>query len=255
SAAILIPIVLVFIYLGGYYLWIFVFFAALLAGYEYVKLARIQVQHTSWIVTLALISLFVLDSPPLNLNVVNWGVPLVTLAALAYEVGHHNRPGSLYSWALAVAGGIYIGFPVSTVTKLRAVDQGLLWILMVLLGTWICDTAAYLVGSHWGKHRFFPAISPKKSTEGAWAGIIVGIIAVIPWAILVLHLAWYWALAAAILIVIGATFGDLAESVIKRQLSVKDSGSLIPGHGGVLDRIDSLLYVFPLVFLVASIVK
>jgi len=250
SAAILIPIVIFFGYLGGYPLWVLVLAVGGLAGREYIKLLRAHNLSPSWLITLVIIVLYILMGPPVNLNLLMWGVPFVTLLALAVEVFHHNREGSLASWALAVAGGTYIGFPLSTVTMLRAANRGIYWLLLALLGTWICDTAAYFVGSRWGKHRFFPAISPRKSLEGAWAGIIAGSAVTIPYAMLVLHLPWWWALIAAFVLVLGATFGDLAESVIKRQVNVKDSGNLIPGHGGILDRIDSLLFVFPLVYLV-----
>ncbi|MCE5258877.1 MAG: phosphatidate cytidylyltransferase [Chloroflexi bacterium] len=255
SAVVLIPIVVAAVYLGGYPLWVFGLVVGFLAGYEYVKLLTNHKLNPSWLFTLSIIILFVLDSPPLELHMVSWGMPLITLAALAAEINHHNREGSLYSWALAIAGGIYIGFPIGTILKLRMFDQGLYWILIALAGTWICDSAAYFVGSRWGKRRFFPAISPKKTWEGAWAGIIVGSMSIIPFAILVLKLAWWWAAIAALVIVVASTFGDLAESVIKRQMNVKDSSNLIPGHGGVLDRIDSLLYVMPLVYLIASLVK
>jgi len=255
SAAVLIPIVVVAVYLGGYPLWAFILVAAILAGYEYVILVTNHKLNPSWLFTLSIIVLFILSSPPLELDLVGWGIPLITLIALAFEIRNKNREGSLYSWALAIAGGIYIGFPLSTVMKLRALDQGIYWILMTLAGTWICDSAAYFVGSYWGKHKFFPAISPKKSWEGVWAGIIVGSVVIIPFAILVLQLTWWWATIVALVIVLGATFGDLAESVIKRQMNVKDSGNLIPGHGGMLDRIDSLLYVFPLVFLVVNLIE
>jgi len=252
SAAILIPIVVLMSYLGGYPLWIFVLAAGIMASCEYIKLLKTHALQPILGFTLLLVVLFILNSPPFNINLVEWGIPLITLISLAAEIHHQNREGSLPSWALAVAGGIYIGFPLSTVMKLRAFDQGLYWILLVFAGTWICDTAAYFVGSRWGKHRFYPAISPKKTLEGAIGGITFGSAVVILYAMFVLHLSWWWAVILAIALVLGATFGDLAESVIKRQMHVKDSSNLIPGHGGMLDRIDSLLYVFPLIYLIAS---
>ncbi|MHB1356652.1 MAG: phosphatidate cytidylyltransferase, partial [Anaerolineae bacterium] len=248
-----------FVIIGGYPLWALVLLAAFLAGYEYVLLARRNALWPSFIFCFLLIALLVCDGQFPQWNLGSWGVPFVTLIALATEIRKNNAPGSLSSWALTIAGGIYIGYPIGTILRLRAMDQGLVWLILVLLGTWICDTGAYFVGVRWGKHKFFPMISPKKTWEGALGGLVAGMLAVIPFAMIVLHLSWWWSLIISVLIVLGATFGDLAESVIKRQLGAKDSSNLIPGHGGMLDRIDSLLFVFPLVYyaacLIAQLVK
>lgn len=254
SAAVLIPVVAVFVIIGGYPLWGLVLLAALLAGYEYVMLARRNALWPSYVFSFLLIALLVCDGQFPQLNMDSWGVPLIAIVALAAEIRMDNAPGSLFSWALTIAGGVYIGYPMGTILRLRAMDQGLFWLALVLLGTWICDTGAYFVGVHWGKHRFFPTISPKKSWEGALGGLAAGMLAVIPFAIIVLHLSWWWALIISLLVVLAATFGDLAESLIKRQLGAKDSSNLIPGHGGMLDRVDSLLFVFPLVYYAASLI-
>lgn len=253
SAAVLIPILAVFVYLGGFALWALALAAALLAGYEYCRLVKQPALASPYIVTWLLVTLFLLDSPPISLGLIAWGLPLITLVALALEIGAGNAPGAISRWALAVAGGIYIGYPIGSLLHLRTIDQGLWWLAMAFLGTWICDSAAYFVGVRWGKTRFFPLISPKKSWEGAWAGAAAGLAFVIPFAILVLQIAWWWAVLAGVLLVLGATFGDLAESVIKRQAGVKDSGNIIPGHGGMLDRIDSLLFVLPLMYVLSLV--
>jgi phosphatidate cytidylyltransferase len=254
SAAVMIPVVVFFVILGGYPLWGLVLLAALLAGYEYVMLARRNALQPSFFFCFLLITLLVCDGQFPQLSLGSWGVPLVTLIALAFEIRRNNAPGSLFSWALTIAGSVYIGYPIGTILRLRAMDQGLYWMALVLLGTWVCDTGAYLVGVQWGKHKFFPAISPKKTWEGAVGGLAVGITAVVPFAVYVLHLSLWWSLIISLLVVLGATFGDLAESVIKRQLGAKDSSNLIPGHGGMLDRVDSLLFVFPLVYFASSVI-
>jgi phosphatidate cytidylyltransferase len=254
SAAVLIPIVAVFVILGGYPLWGLVLLAALLAGYEYVMLARRNVLRPSFVFSFFLIILLVCDGQFPKLGLAGWGIPLITILALTSEIWKNNSPGSLYSWALVIAGGLYIGYPMGTMLRLRAMDQGLYWLVLALLGTWICDTGAYFVGVNWGKHRFFPMISPKKSWEGALGGLVAGMLAIITFAMVVLHLSWWWSLIISLMVVFGATFGDLAESVIKRQLGAKDSSNLIPGHGGMLDRVDSLLFVFPLVYYTASLI-
>jgi phosphatidate cytidylyltransferase len=139
--------------------------------------------------------------------------------------------------------------------RLRQLDDGLYWLMIALLCTWVCDTAAYAVGKLWGRHKFFPAVSPKKTWEGAVGGLIGGLLAAVGLGRWLVGLSVGWGLLLGLAIVGAATFGDLAESVIKRQVGVKDSGQLIPGHGGMLDRIDSLLFVVPVVYYFASIIS
>ena len=119
---------------------------------------------------------------------------------------------------------------------------------LALLGTWITDTGAYFVGRTMGRHPFFPKISPKKTLEGAIGGWVAGVVTVMLLGAGWLDLSPPHGFALGTLLALGATFGDLAESVLKRQVDVKDSGNLIPGHGGMLDRIDSLLFVMPIVY-------
>lgn len=253
SAAVLIPIVGVAVYYGGYGLFALAAVAGLLAGYEYLAMLRHQGLAPSYLVGLLLVALFVVDAQWPDRDLLRWGLVLIPLGALAAEVFRANAPGSLLNWALALAGGIYVGLPLGFFIRLRALHEGLEWLVLALLGTWICDSAAYFVGRAMGKHKFFPKISPKKTWEGAISGLFFGIIAVVVlghW-LLDLHIGEGFILG--VVIVLGATFGDLSESLVKRQVGVKDSGALIPGHGGMLDRIDSLLFVVPLTYFFATI--
>lgn len=248
SAAVLIPVVGVAVYWGGIGLFVLIVLAGLLAGYEYVRLLRGHGLSPSYVLSLSLIALFLADAQWPRLELWRWGLALLPLAGLTVEVFRGNAPGSLSSWALTIAGGVYIGFSLSHFIRLRALNEGLYWLVLALLGTWICDSAAYCVGRSMGRHSFFPRISPRKTWEGAVAGLIFGVIAVVPLGCLMLGLGVMRALLLGLLLVLGATFGDLSESVIKRQVGVKDSSALIPGHGGMLDRVDSLLFVVPIVY-------
>jgi phosphatidate cytidylyltransferase len=125
---------------------------------------------------------------------------------------------------------------------------GMWWVLVILAGTWSFDTGAYLIGRTWGTHKMTPVLSPKKT----WEGIGGGLLFVVPAVIAVtrpLHLAIMSATVLALFIALAATLGDLAESAVKRWAGVKDSGRFLPGHGGLLDRIDSILLVTFVVFL------
>jgi len=198
-------------------------------------------------------ALLIADGHWSGLSLMHWALIIFPLGALAIEVFHGNRPGSANDWALTIAWAIYIGYALSFFLRLRASDQGLSWIIVALLGTWICDTGAYFVGSTIGKRKLCPKISPRKTWEGAIGGLISGVLAVVLLSWWLLDLAIGWGLLLGVTLVLAATIGDLAESVIKRQVGVKDSGNLIPGHGGMLDRIDSLLFVVPAVYAVARL--
>lgn len=122
-------------------------------------------------------------------------------------------------------------------------------VLSVFVSLWVCDSAAYFVGSAWGRHRLFPRVSPKKSWEGAAAGFL-GALAVwlVARAFVLPYMTLTSAIACGVITGVFGQIGDLVESLLKRDAGVKDSSALIPGHGGVLDRFDSLLFVAPLVF-------
>ncbi|MEX0800615.1 MAG: phosphatidate cytidylyltransferase [Dehalococcoidia bacterium] len=151
-----------------------------------------------------------------------------------------------YLWAL---GGImYVGFLGSHLVLLRDAPNGRDWVLLAIFATFATDTAAYIVGRLFGRTRIAPAISPGKTLEGSLGGIAGGVAAV---------LALNWALDAgagaeiiglALLLPVAAEIGDLAESMIKRSAGVKDASHVIPGHGGFLDRLDSILFTVPLVY-------
>jgi phosphatidate cytidylyltransferase len=122
-------------------------------------------------------------------------------------------------------------------------------IVSVLASIWICDSAAYYVGSGFGKHKMFERISPKKTWEGAVAGLIFGVASFVAAKFLVLpYLSATNAIVCGVIVGLFGQIGDLSESLLKRDAGVKDSSNLIPGHGGVLDRFDSLTFVAPLLF-------
>jgi phosphatidate cytidylyltransferase len=248
SAAVLLPIVAVGLYLGGPVMLALLALVATLAGYEFLALARAKSYRPSLIVGLGLVVALVADGGWPQLGLLPVALLVFPLAGLACEVFRGNAPGSLESWALTVVGGLYIGLPLSCVARLRALDGGMMWLTLALVSTWISDSGAYFVGVNLGKRRFFPKISPKKTLEGAIGGWITAELAVMLLGRWWVGLPWGQGLLLGALLFLAATLGDLAESVIKRQVGVKDSGHLIPGHGGMLDRVDSLLFVVPMVY-------
>ncbi|MCH5233545.1 MAG: phosphatidate cytidylyltransferase [Muribaculaceae bacterium] len=155
--------------------------------------------------------------------------------------------------AISLMTQIYIGMPLGIMTVIGN-NVGLHFILAIFLMIWINDTGAFVIGTLFGRHRLFERVSPKKSWEGFFGGLCFNLMAAWLFAIGGGH---FWSvewnvitwLLFALVITLFATWGDLIESLIKRSLCIKDSGSIIPGHGGILDRIDSLLLVMPAVLL------
>lgn len=169
----------------------------------------------------------------------------------------HDNP--LRHLGMSMLSIFYLGIPMACMVAYGNEMHPIL-LLLTFLMIWINDTGAFLVGCTFGRHRLFERISPKKSWEGFFGGLGFNIVfAIILWlcGVSVGHEGFGWAgwVLFAIVVTVIATFGDLVESMIKRSLHVKDSGNVIPGHGGLLDRIDSLLFAVPASWVFFEIVK
>lgn len=158
------------------------------------------------------------------------------------------------SGALKILGVVYIAIPLSYLILIKGHARGQLWILFLFLVVWSNDTFAYVAGKLIGRHQLAPSLSPKKTIEGAAGGVISGIIAGILFnRFLDMGMSLFGVAALTIAIGVIALYGDVAESLLKRGAGVKDSGGIIPGHGGVLDRLDSLLFTIPFLYYFLSI--
>ena len=157
--------------------------------------------------------------------------------------------------AYSLMGVFYVSFLFSFWPKVRELEAGVYWIFLVFLIPWVSDTAAYFVGRKWGQRKLSSVISPHKTIEGAVGGILAAVMGVFLYRIFVFHeLTW---ISCVILGVGGAVLsqvGDLFESLLKRALAVKDSGVVIPGHGGILDRFDSVLFCAPFIYFYARLI-
>lgn len=192
------------------------------------------------------------------------GIFLPYLLYLLYVVCRSTflpHQAMLPSLGNSLIGQIYIAVPLALTIRLTLVVDpfssmtqynGLL-LLAIFIFIWVNDTGAYLVGSRWGKRRLAPNISPKKSVEGSIGGLLLVLLSAVVLRLLLFpELSWLSILLIAAVVAIFGTIGDLFESSLKRQAGVKDSGKLIPGHGGILDRIDSLLLAVPAVYLLLA---
>lgn len=159
---------------------------------------------------------------------------------------YDRRPAPFMAVGRSLLCYVYIGMPLSLFNLLESHYARPVVVLMIFVMIWLNDTGAYLVGSAIGRRRLFERLSPKKSWEGFFGGLLFCILAGVAaalWLDTPLP-AWQW-VALGIIVCVFSTWGDLFESLLKRNLGVKDSGKLMPGHGGILDRIDSLLFVAP----------
>jgi phosphatidate cytidylyltransferase len=173
-------------------------------------------------------------------------VVVVVLLSLSWMLVHPTSERALVDWALSIGLALYLGGLMQFYMPLRRVASDVpgLWVMGLLLLSWACDSSAYFVGGAFGRTRLAPTISPKKSVEGAVAGLVGACVAGVLLGLVagrspVLMGGYGLAIGVATIV------GDLVESLLKRQMGAKDSGVLIPGHGGLLDRMDSLLFCAP----------
>lgn len=163
-----------------------------------------------------------------------------------------KRENPIGNWAFTMLSQLYISLPFAMLNVIAyhngadgVVAYNPILPLSVFVFLWLSDTGAYMVGSLIGKHRLFERISPKKSWEGTIGGTLLAIASAFVFnALFPIMAAWQWAGLALVVVVFG-TWGDLCESLMKRQLGIKDSGTILPGHGGFLDRFDSALMAIP----------
>jgi len=214
------------------------------AGFEWARLCRLA-GPAAWLYSggMALAFLVLYNTEPSE--------PAFMLAALFWIVA-----APLWLWRGVQARWLdFAGFIVILPAALAFVLLRPLEVLLVLLLVWIADTAAYFVGRAWGRHKLAPGISPGKTWEGAIGGTAGALLYAIILGTFIEGLLWVPYLLAAALLAVLSIVGDLFESAAKRQAAVKDSGTLLPGHGGILDRIDSATAALPLAALLWPCVR
>ncbi len=239
-AALLIPAIILITWVGGILFAFVIGGAAFLATWEFFRLMEKGGFKPLSPMGLLLTALLALNAffPELNLlypSFTAWIIITTTWQLFRRTLS------PVADWALTLAGGFYVGWLMSHFISLRSLPNGYVWVMLTLFITWAGDSGAYFVGLKWGKRPLWPRLSPKKTWEGTIGGWLAGVVAA-----LILGtiggVALHHSLALGVIIATVTPFGDLAVSMMKRQVGVKDSGSLFPGHGGMLDRVDSLLF-------------
>jgi phosphatidate cytidylyltransferase len=272
TAAVLIPVVLVLVFLGARWQWLFtlaVASVAVLAGWEYMGLTqRLGANPPRVPVLVALVILFAINFQWPEDTPAVFG--LLGLGVLVYCTFFRAVEGVTADAAVSIFCLLYTGLALIALPTLRAQPNGASLVTFLLCVIWAGDSAAYYVGRMWGRHKMAPSLSPSKSWEGAIGSVVGSLLA----ASALLRLAvlqqgsdfmatvlqrwdvspltypdqpWYW-LVLAVVVNVAGQVGDLAESALKRSANAKDSGTLLPGHGGMLDRIDALLLAAPVLW-------
>jgi phosphatidate cytidylyltransferase len=275
TAAVLIPIVLILVFLGPRWQWLFTLAVAAvsaLAGWEYMGLSQRSGANPPRVATMvALLALFAVNFEWPDLTPALFGI--LGLGLLVYCTFFKPVEETIADASASIFCLLYTGLTLIALPTLREQSNGPSLIVFLLFVVWAGDTAAYYAGRAWGRHKMAPSLSPGKTWEGAIASVIGSVAvaaglfglatlmqepsnsAILSWLERVWPSAvlsypdeiWYW-LGLAAVVNVAAQVGDLAESALKRSARVKDSGSLLPGHGGILDRIDALLIAGPVLW-------
>jgi len=250
SAFLLLPLILFLGFVGGWALWSLILVFGGIALWELCNLLGVDVfdRVPSYLIFL----FFLLGLRPEIPIPLEWSLALSIVVAALYILikGGNNRSQRI---ALYVFAPIYLGFLLRFIYLLRDRPPGFYLLILFLLGTFASDTVAYFVGKLWGERRIFPKISPGKTLEGTLFSPLGGIAGAV-FTAFIFQQPLLPVIPLGFLISIFALVGDLFESIFKREAQQKDSSKLIPGHGGFLDRLDSLLFTAPVVYFYSILV-
>lgn len=247
AAAIFLPIVIK----GGLPLIFLTYLIASIGLFEILKMKNLSLFSIPGIISLLLTWILLLPETyqhilfDLNLTKVELAF-LAVLLFLTYTVATKNK-FTFDDVAFSVLGSIYVGLGFYYFIETREAEAGLTYIFYSLFMIWATDSGAYFIGKAMGKRKLWPEISPNKTVEGSIGGVVCALIVAVLFSLLSnIDASLMELLIITVVLSVFGQIGDLVESALKRHYNVKDSGHLLPGHGGILDRFDSLLFVWPL---------
>lgn len=241
STAVILPIVLLCMFWDSWWFFGLILLVMTLATWEYVRMLRRHGYRAEYAFALLMLWSIILDFYFSDLGIIRPALALLLLASLTWSVLLDKTTTKVENWMLPLAGALYIGWTAGHMLLIRALPRGD-YLLFTTFGiTWLADSGAYFVGRAIGKHKLAPVISPKKT----WEGVLGGIVTAITGGTIIASLGglgWFHGVLLGLLLSTLTVFGDLGKSIIKREVGVKDSSEIIPGHGGMFDRVDSLLF-------------
>jgi len=260
TAAVGIPLVILAIWFGDPWFSLLIAAAALAGTYEFYRMANLDrkepLLYLGLLWSMALVFRPHYQNPDVLLTVIT-ATMLISLICLLFRP---SREKAFHDWAWMIVGALYVGWMLSYWLSLSSLANGHYWVYVAMLTTFANDTGAYFIGRARGKHKLAPTVSPSKTWEGSIGGLLCSIAAAVVIAAILNRLSQqfeqippftfrYWQIILlGFLISLFAQLGDLVESLLKRNMGVKESGVLLPGHGGILDRFDSLIFVGAVVY-------
>lgn len=249
-----LPFLVYLIYAGGILFALMIAVASVLALWEYFRISfnaaeknlRQIVSIIGYLTALAMVLVAYRYSA--EMLVAMTGANII-LSSFAFLLFYKTNPQMIESIRMQVQGVIYIPLSLSILILIRNGADGISWIFFLLVIVFAGDTSAFYFGTYFGRHKLCPAISPGKTIEGSIGGFLANILVGSGFKFLLFpHLSWGICFLFFILIGLAGQAGDLFESALKRMAGVKDSGNILPGHGGILDRIDALLFAIPVMY-------
>lgn len=254
SGAVLVTLIVVATMMSGWYFTALFGLIAILTTHEFMNING-MVRWKSWIAAVASLAMFLLPMVEIKYNVwvaAVWILILVGMFAMELWL---KADDPIRNWGIFALSQLYVALPF-TLMHILQINSEISMVLVLFVMIWVNDTFAFLTGSFLGRHRMFERVSPKKSWEGFVGGNIFTLAAAfILWMLYPRTLdLCEWFIIAEIIVIFG-TLGDLVESLMKRTLGLKDSGHIIPGHGGMLDRFDSAILAAPMLYVVILIIN
>ena len=247
ALVIIIPLIAI-IWFGGPAYSLTVAIVAALGALEFYGMKGLSMRHPLTLFGLVWVLLFILCAH-FEANYTLLVLTSAVVFSLIWLLFCSTVEGAAVNWAWSLTGIIYIGWMLSHFIPLRGVEGGRDWVFLALFTTIAVDTTAFFVGRTLGRHSLWSKISPGKTWEGTIGGFLGAIVVSLILAAILPTIAVHWQVALlGALIGVFAQLGDLSESMLKRSTGVKDAGWLIPGHGGLLDRLDSILFVVVVVY-------
>jgi len=253
TAAIVTPLAIFLIWIGDPWFSVFIAAVVLLGTLEFYRISG-NLDRRQPLVYLGLLWALALALSPhyKNTNILPIVVTTATVISLVWLLCSSAQEEAFRNWAWVVAGVLYVGWLLGYWLSLRILPDGRGWVYLAMFTTFANDTSAFFIGRAWGKRKLIP-ISPAKTWEGALGGLLIAIVVAvaisrIPILFSLSPLKYWQAVLLGCLISLFAQLGDLVESLLKRNMMVKESGKLLPGHGGILDRFDSLIFTGVVVY-------